>query len=84
MFEGSDGFSFGFAALEGLVVVVVALGSGFGDLGEGCDVDGFVELAVAAAVEVVALAVACRALLAKRAGSLVLAIMSAAMRGLIP
>ena len=37
------------------MVVAVAFGSWFGDLGEGGGVDGFVELAVAAAVEAVAL-----------------------------
>ena len=38
------------------MVVAVALGCGFGDLGGGRGVDGFVELLVAAAVEAVALA----------------------------
>ena len=36
------------------MVVGAAFGVGFGDLGDGGDVDGFVELAVAAAVEPVA------------------------------
>ena len=54
-FVGADGFSFGFAAGEAVLVVAVALGVGSGDLGDGGGVDGFVDLSVSASVEAVSL-----------------------------
>ena len=52
--EGSGRFAFGLAAVEAALVVGVALGAGSADLGDGGDVEGLVELAVAAAVQSVA------------------------------
>ena len=54
-FEGSDGFAVGLVFGEASLVVGVALGAGSADLGGGGGVDGLVDLAVASAVESVAL-----------------------------